>query len=120
MVDARLREPLNRVRLLSVPRHTLETTHLLYEGTFGQVYRGQWRARPGHQEDAIIKTVSDQASELQISVLLSEGLVLAGLSHEHILAPRAVSVEPGERPLLAYSVSVQYGNLKRSVDDGTE
>lgn len=58
MVDARLREPLNRVRLLSVPRHTLEATHLLYEGTFGQVYRGQWRARPGHQEDTIVKTVS--------------------------------------------------------------
>lgn len=113
MVDARLREPLNRVRLLAVPRHTLETTHLLYEGTFGQVYRGHWRARPGHHEDVIIKTVSDQASELQISVLLSEGLGLAGLSHEHILAPRAVSVEPGERPLLAYSVSIKYGNLKR-------
>lgn len=60
--------------------------------------------------------VADQASELQISVLLSEGLALAGLSHEHILAPRAVSVEPGERPLLAYSVSANYGNLKRRVE----
>ncbi|KAJ1527703.1 hypothetical protein ONE63_007662 [Megalurothrips usitatus] len=112
-VDARLREPLNRVRLLSVPRLTLEAQTLLYEGTFGQVYRGAWRARPGHHEDVLIKTVSDQASELQISVLLSEGLSLAGLSHEHILAPRAVSVEPGERPLLAYGVSIKFGNLKR-------
>lgn len=58
MVDARLREPLNRVRLLSAPRHTLETQTRVYEGTFGKVYRGLWRARPGHQEDVIIKTVS--------------------------------------------------------------
>jgi len=66
----------------------------------------------GPPEEVLLKTVSDQASPQQTSVLVSEGLMLAGLRHDHILAPRAVNVDHDMAPIIAYP-SCNLGNLKR-------
>ncbi|XP_054268451.1 tyrosine-protein kinase Dnt-like isoform X1 [Macrosteles quadrilineatus] len=106
-------EPADRVRKLNVPRRNILTKKLLQEGTFGRVYRGNYlREGEIHSQDVIVKTVSDEASMLQVSMFLSEGTLMYGLIHKHILPVLAANTDPCLPPLLVYP-SAAHGNLKR-------
>lgn len=97
---------------LSVQRHRVRLQNVELEGTFGRVYRGLYTDPNGVDDEVLVKTVTDQASAVQISVLLHEGLSMYGLNHKNVLTIHAVSVEQHVEPFLLY----QYNsgtNLKR-------
>ncbi|XP_025405792.1 tyrosine-protein kinase Dnt-like [Sipha flava] len=87
---------------LSVPRHRVRLQNVELEGTFGRVYRALYADANGQDEHVFVKTVTDQASAVQISVLLHEGLSMYGLCHKNILTIQAVSVEQHVEPFLVY------------------
>lgn len=93
---------------LAVQRQRIRLHDVQLEGTFGRVYRGLYTDANGKDEQVIVKTVTDQASAVQISVLLHEGLSMYGLNHKNILTVRAVSVEQHVEPFLLYP----YNNSK--------
>lgn len=93
---------------LAVQRQRIRLHDVQLEGTFGRVYRGLYTDANGKDEQVFVKTVTDQASAVQISVLLHEGLSMYGLNHKNILTVRAVSVEQHAEPFLLYP----YNNSK--------
>lgn len=72
------------------------------EGTFGRVYLGYYTTENGKEETVIIKTVTDHASEVQISLLLQEGMSMYSLNHKNILSIRRVSIEDHTAPFLLF------------------
>jgi hypothetical protein len=56
--------------------------------------------------------VSDQASKLQVSLMLAEGTMLHGLLHKNVLPVLAAGLDNQKQPLLVYPYSNK-GNLKR-------
>jgi hypothetical protein len=56
--------------------------------------------------------VADQASKLQVTLMLAEGTMLHGLSHKNVLSVIAANVDNLKQPLLVYPYSNK-GNLKR-------
>ncbi|XP_049803698.1 tyrosine-protein kinase Dnt-like [Schistocerca nitens] len=107
LYDPRLTDPTSRLRAVAVERSSISVHELLHEGTFGRVYRGIFR-----NQQVTVKTVSDQASRLQVSLLLAEGSMLHGLSHQNLLPLLAASVEARLPPLLVYPHCAK-GNLKK-------
>jgi hypothetical protein len=59
-----------------------------------------------------VTDVSDQASKLQVTLMLAEGTMLYGLSHNNVLPVLAASLDSLKQPLLVYPYSNK-GNLKR-------
>lgn len=90
-----------RVRLSSV----------ILEGTFGRVYRGSYTNEDGLEEEVLVKTVADHASQVQISLLLQEGMSMYSLVHKNILSILGVSIEEHSEPLLLYPYN-NYTNMK--------
>lgn len=97
---------------LSVQRQRVRLQSVELEGTFGRVYRGFYADVGGKDEEVFVKTVTDQASAVQISVLLHEGLSMYGLNHRNILTIQAVSVEQHVEPFLLYPYN-NNKNLKK-------
>lgn len=97
---------------LSVQRQRIRLQNIELEGTFGRVYKGLYTDVNGVDEDVFVKTVTDQASAIQISVLLHEGLSMYGLNHKNILSIQAVSVEQHIEPFLLYPYNSNK-NLKK-------
>lgn len=81
------------------------------EGTFGRVYRGTYTNENGVEEEVIVKTVADHASQVQISLLLQEGMSMYSLVHKNILSILGVSIEDHSAPFLLYSYN-SYTNMK--------
>lgn len=90
-----------RVRLLSV----------VLEGTFGRIYSGVYTPENGIEENILVKTVTDHASQVQISLLLQEGLAMYPLNHKNILTVLGISTEDQTAPYLLYPHN-SYKNLK--------
>ncbi|VVC38082.1 WIF domain,Protein kinase domain,Protein kinase-like domain,Tyrosine-protein kinase, catalytic [Cinara cedri] len=97
---------------LSVQRQRVRLQNVELEGTFGRVYRGLYTDPNGKDDEVFVKTVTDQASAVQISVLLHEGLCMYGLNHKNVMTIQAVSVEQHVEPFLLYPYS-NNTNLKR-------
>lgn len=55
---------------------------------------------------------ADNASAVQVSLLLQEGMAMYGLSHKNILTVLGVSIEDHTSPFLIYPYQ-DYTNLKR-------
>ncbi|XP_017770370.1 PREDICTED: tyrosine-protein kinase Dnt-like [Nicrophorus vespilloides] len=106
--DPRYCDPTDRIRVLAATRPTVILEELSQEGTFGQIYRGRMRAH----ETVTVKTVTDAASKLQVSVFLAEGTIMFGMVHKNILPIIGVNTDNARRPLLIYPFSNR-GNLKR-------
>ncbi|XP_050432208.1 tyrosine-protein kinase Dnt [Adelges cooleyi] len=98
---------------LSVQRHRVRLQNIELEGTFGRVYKGSYTDTNGKDEDIFVKTVTDQASAIQISVLLHEGLSMYGLNHKNILMIQGVCVEQHVEPFLLYPNNCNNKNLKK-------
>lgn len=97
---------------LSVQRQRVRLQNVELEGTFGRVYRGLYTDPNGKDDEVFVKTVTDQASAVQISVLLHEGLSMYGLNHKNVLTVQAVSVEQHVEPFLLYPYN-NNTNLKK-------
>ncbi|XP_050735621.1 tyrosine-protein kinase Dnt-like [Eriocheir sinensis] len=103
-----------RLAGLRAGREWVELREVQQEGTFGRVYRALYQPpdQP-HPTSVTIKTVTESASESQRTVLLSEGLMLAGLSHDNLLGVLGAVVSPPEAPPCVILPASSQGNLKR-------
>ncbi|XP_045123190.1 tyrosine-protein kinase Dnt-like isoform X2 [Portunus trituberculatus] len=103
-----------RLAGLRAGREWVELREVQQEGTFGRVYRALYQPpdQP-HPTPVTVKTVTDSASEGQRTVLLSEGLMLAGLTHDNLLGVLGAVVSPPEAPPYVILPASSQGNLKR-------
>ncbi|XP_017465150.1 PREDICTED: tyrosine-protein kinase Dnt [Rhagoletis zephyria] len=97
-----------RISELTVERCRVRLSNLLQEGTFGRVYRGTYN----DNQDVLVKTVAQHASQMQVSLLLQEGMSLYGASHQGILSVLGVSIEDHTTPFVLYSAPNTTRNLK--------
>ncbi|XP_012286576.1 tyrosine-protein kinase Dnt [Orussus abietinus] len=111
--DRPARELHERIQEITVQRCRVRLLSVEMEGTFGRVYRGSY-----HEEgtavprDVLVKTAAEHASQAQVALLLREGLMLYGLSHQALLPVLGVSIEERGAPFLLYP-HTGYRNMKR-------
>nr|XP_045619695.1 tyrosine-protein kinase Dnt-like [Procambarus clarkii] len=99
---------------LRVSRECLQLLEVEQEGTFGRVYHALYQPPDQtHPTSVTVKTVTDASSEVQRSVVVSEGLMLAGLTHDRLLAVLGAVVTPPESPPCIIFPASSQGNLKR-------
>lgn len=113
--DFRASELTEQISEISIEKSKLGLKEKLQEGTFGQIYHGiliDDDSESSNEQHVFIKTVSDQASEVQISLLLTEGMMMYGMNHKNILPVIGVCTHNLQRPLLVYPYMNQ-GNLKK-------
>ncbi|XP_056645611.1 tyrosine-protein kinase Drl isoform X1 [Diorhabda sublineata] len=111
LIDERSKDLQDKVTELSVQRCRVRLSSIILEGTFGKIYHGSYTTEEGNEETVIVKTVTDHASEVQISLLLQEGMSMYALNHKNILSILRVSVEEHMAPFLLYPYK-NYTNLK--------
>ncbi|KAF7269549.1 tyrosine-protein kinase Dnt-like [Rhynchophorus ferrugineus] len=111
LLDERSKDLQERITELSVQRCRVRLSSIILEGTFGRVYQGSYTNEEGNEETVIIKTVADHASQVQISLLLQEGMAMCSLNHKNILSILRVSIEDHSTPFLLYPFN-NYKNLK--------
>lgn len=92
-------------------RCRIRLRNVILEGTFGRVYQGSYSNEEGIEDKVIVKTVTDHASQVQISLLLQEGMSMYSLNHRNILSILGVSIEDYTAPYLLYPYQ-NYTNLK--------
>lgn len=97
-----------RISELTVQRCRVRLSSLLQEGTFGRVYRGSYN----DSQEVLVKTVGQHASQVQVSLLLQEGMSLYGAQHPGILSVLGVSIEDHTAPFLLYLAPDSMRNLK--------
>ncbi|XP_021921225.1 tyrosine-protein kinase Dnt [Zootermopsis nevadensis] len=91
-----------RIAELTIQRCRVRLRTVVLEGTFGRVYHGTYTEEEGVEEDVLVKTVTDHASQVQVSLLLQEGMTMYGLSHSNVLSVLGVSIEDHTAPFLIY------------------
>ncbi|CAG2177030.1 unnamed protein product, partial [Oppiella nova] len=104
----------DRTNELPIERRKLLLQQKLNEGTFGQIYSGLFVADfndMSAESKIMIKTVSDQASKLQISLIMTEGMRFYSLKHRNLLSLIGTCTDDPKRPLLIYPY-MNGGNLK--------
>lgn len=104
-----------KIAELTLQRCRVRLSSLVQEGTFGKVYRGTYN----DVEEVLVKTASEQASPLQISLLLKDGMGLYGASHPHIHSVLGVSIEDHTAPYLLYPAPMNTRNLKLFLQDNS-
>ncbi|XP_050077481.1 tyrosine-protein kinase Dnt [Anopheles maculipalpis] len=97
-----------RISELTVQRCRVRLSSLLQEGTFGRVYRGSYN----DSQEVLVKTVGPHASQVQVSLLLHEGMSLYGAQHPGILSVLGVSIDDHTAPFLLYLAPENTRNLK--------
>uniref|UniRef100_H0WG78 Tyrosine-protein kinase RYK n=1 Tax=Otolemur garnettii TaxID=30611 RepID=H0WG78_OTOGA len=92
-------------------RYNLKRT--FFEGTFGRIFHGILvdEKDPNKEKQAFVKTVKDQASEIQVTMMLTESCKLRGLHHRNLLPITHVCIEEGEKPMVILPY-MNWGNLK--------
>jgi RYK receptor-like tyrosine kinase len=98
-----------KISEITVQRCRVRLSSLLLEGSFGRLYRGSYN----ENQDVLVKTVNPHASQMQVSMLLQEGMRLYGASHINILSVFGVSIEDHTAPILMYSGDNNMRNLKQ-------
>lgn len=97
-----------RITELTVQRCRVRLSSLMLEGTYGRVYRGSYN----DSQEVLVKTVGPHASQIQVSLLLQDGMSLYGASHAGILSVLGVSIEDHTAPFLLYPAHDNMRNLK--------
>ncbi|XP_050313715.1 tyrosine-protein kinase Dnt [Anthonomus grandis grandis] len=100
--DDRSKNLQERIAELTIQRFKVHLNNIVMEGTFGRIYQGSYNNDNGSEEAVIIKTVADHASQVQISLLLQEGMSMYAVNHKHILSILRVSIEDHTPPFLLY------------------
>ncbi|XP_044256701.1 tyrosine-protein kinase Drl [Tribolium madens] len=111
LIDERSKDLQERITELTVQRCRVRLNNVIMEGTFARVYQGSYTNEDGVDEPVIVKTVTDHASQIQISLLLQEGMSMYSLNHKNILSILRVSIEDHTAPFLLYTYN-NYSNLK--------
>ncbi|XP_065220866.1 tyrosine-protein kinase Dnt-like [Planococcus citri] len=112
--DPRQQDVNERLLQLNVNRNSVIIQRLVQEGAFGRIYRGLLKQfhNGDKLQNVLIKTVSDEASDQQISTFLSEGLMMFDLKHVNILSVIATNTDLYYPPMLIYPAT-SIGNLKK-------
>ncbi|CAB1323754.1 unnamed protein product, partial [Coregonus sp. 'balchen'] len=96
-----------KVKDIAISRLRVTLRDVLHEGTFGRIFHGVLldEKDPTKEKQCFVKTVKDQASEVQVTMMLTESCKLRGLHHSH------VCTEEGEKPMVLLPY-MNWGNLK--------
>ena len=101
--------------LKEIPRHWINIIDVLGRGAFGMVYKAMLKSEtttPGYI--VAVKALHEKDGMLQHrSMLLQEAMVMAGLSHPHIV--RLVGVVTKGDPIMVVIEYCEFGSLSRLV-----
>ncbi|NP_001089445.1 receptor like tyrosine kinase S homeolog precursor [Xenopus laevis] len=108
-----LQEAKAKVKDISISRERVTLKDVLHEGTFGRIFHGILvdEKDPSKEKEVFVKTIKDQASEVQITMMLTESCKLRGLHHRNLLPIGHVCTEDGEKPMVLLPY-MNWGNLK--------
>ncbi|XP_077344781.1 tyrosine-protein kinase RYK isoform X2 [Lithobates pipiens] len=108
-----LQEAKAKVKDIAISRERVTLKDVLQEGTFGRIFHGILvdDKDPSKEKPVFVKTVKDQASEVQITMMLTESCKLRGLHHRNLLPVGHVCIEDGEKPIVLLPY-MNWGNLK--------
>ncbi|XP_075969596.1 tyrosine-protein kinase Dnt [Anticarsia gemmatalis] len=111
--EEKARDLQQRIAELTIQRCRVRLRSVAMEGTFGRVYRGTYADEDAREQEVLVKTVAEHASQVQVSLLLQEGCMLYGLHHERVLSVLGVSIEDQTAPFLLYPWNSNWRNLKQ-------
>lgn len=100
---------------IRIERHKIVLQEKLQEGTFGQVYHAIVTDNDvisTYGLHVFVKTVKDQASPIQVSLLTAEGMMMLGMHQKNILPLIGLCTDDLHHPMLVYPYMNQ-GNLKK-------
>ncbi|XP_025078722.1 tyrosine-protein kinase RYK-like isoform X2 [Pomacea canaliculata] len=102
---------------IAIERKAITLGELLLEGTFGRIYHGTvlWEDedKESKEQEVVVKTVTDQARPDQVSLFLTESMMLKGMAHVNIYTVLgACSDDAGAPPLVVYPHTKE-GNMKK-------
>ncbi|XP_038856642.1 tyrosine-protein kinase RYK isoform X2 [Salvelinus namaycush] len=102
-----------KVKDISISRLRVTLRDVLHEGTFGRIFHGVLldEKDPAKEKQCFVKTVKDHASEVQVTMMLTESCKLRGLHHRNLLPISHVCTEEGEKPMVLLPY-MNWGNLK--------
>ncbi|KAM5231247.1 tyrosine-protein kinase RYK isoform 3-T3 [Hipposideros larvatus] len=102
-----------KVKDIAISRERITLKDVLQEGTFGRIFHGILvdEKDPNKEKQTFVKTVKDQASEVQVTMMLTESCKLRGLHHRNLLPITHVCIEDGEKPMVILPY-MNWGNLK--------
>eukprot|EP00063_Salmo_salar_P004334 XP_013979169.1 PREDICTED: tyrosine-protein kinase RYK-like isoform X3 [Salmo salar] len=102
-----------KVKDISISRLRVTLRDVLHEGTFGRIFHGVLldEKDPAKEKQCFVKTVKEHASEVQVTMMLTESCKLRGLHHRNLLPISHVCTEEGEKPMVLLPY-MNWGNLK--------
>ncbi|XP_077439772.1 tyrosine-protein kinase RYK isoform X3 [Vanacampus margaritifer] len=108
-----LMEAKAKVKDIAISRERVTLRDVLHEGTFGRIFHGVLvdEKDPAKERPVFVKTVKDHASEVQVTMMLTESCKLRGLHHRNLLPISHVCTEDGEKPMVLLPF-MAWGNLK--------
>uniref|UniRef100_A0A3P8TU24 Tyrosine-protein kinase RYK n=1 Tax=Amphiprion percula TaxID=161767 RepID=A0A3P8TU24_AMPPE len=108
-----LMEAKAKVKDIAISRERVTLRDVLHEGTFGRIFHGVLldEKDPSKEKQVFVKTVKDHASEVQVTMMLTESCKLRGLHHRNLLPISHVCIEDGEKPMVLLPF-MAWGNLK--------
>ncbi|TVK90610.1 Tyrosine-protein kinase RYK [Bagarius yarrelli] len=108
-----LHEAKAKVKDIAISRERVTLRDVLHEGTFGRIFHGVLldEKDPSKEKQVFVKTVKDHASEVQVTMMLTESCKLRGLHHRNLLPISHVCTEDGEKPMVLLPY-MNWGNLK--------
>ncbi|XP_029905463.1 tyrosine-protein kinase RYK isoform X3 [Myripristis murdjan] len=108
-----LMEAKAKVKDIAISRERVTLRDVLHEGTFGRIFHGVLldEKDPSKEKQVFVKTVKDHASEVQVTMMLTESCKLRGLHHRNLLPICHVCTEDGEKPMVLLPF-MAWGNLK--------
>ncbi|XP_063322885.1 tyrosine-protein kinase RYK isoform X3 [Pelmatolapia mariae] len=109
-----LMEAKAKVKDIAISRERVTLRDVLHEGTFGRIFHGVLldEKDPSKEKPVFVKTVKDHASEVQVTMMLTESCKLRGLHHRNLLPISHVCTEDGEKPMVLLPF-MAWGNLKQ-------
>ncbi|XP_076453716.1 tyrosine-protein kinase RYK-like isoform X3 [Babylonia areolata] len=103
---------------IAIERKAVTLGELVLEGTFGRIYHGTvlWEDedKESREQQVMVKTVTDQARPDQVSLFLTESLVLKGMAHPNVYPLLAACTEEDSSnpPMVLYPLTHE-GNMKK-------
>ncbi|KAG1653869.1 Tyrosine-protein kinase RYK [Nymphon striatum] len=99
-----------QISMIAIKKERINLTNIVQKGTFGQLFCGTLSV-DNRKETIFVKCVTDQANLDQANLLLTEGMLLFGISHPNIQRIKAICIEDRNYPFLIYPY-ISQGNLK--------
>lgn len=97
-----------RLSELTVQKCRVRLSCLVQEGTYGRIYKGTYN----DCQDVLVKTVAQHASQIQVSLLLQEGMMMYDAAHPNVLSVLGVTIEDFTTPFVLYPAGNNTQNLK--------